>query len=260
MFTIRKEFFTKKRAENNQRSRWRHQFSVSKESFLNMICKKNVCLVVCLVFAGFLAASAQSGIIPARKDGKPDNSPYRQMMAKIKAGDTTVDFVKFRAAYLDWTLDECNVSDAPNRDKMVEAFETKDYKAAIPKALAVLEYEYANRGLHAALAIAYKETGDAEKEKFHSEIAKKLFDGLLKSGDGLTPKTAYRVHSIREEYQVMSALGYKVASQSLVFDKEYGVFDVLAGKNEAGKDGSFYFNITDVWVGSTSSRPCKQAK
>jgi len=225
-----------------------------------MFCKKHVCLTVCLVLLAGVAAWAQSGAVPARKDGKPDNSLYRQMVAKIKAGDSTVDFVQFRAAYLDWILDECNVSDAPDRDKMVEAFEAKDYKAAIPKALAVLEYEYANRGLHSAISIAYRETGDAEKEKFHSEIAKKLFDGLLKSGDGLTPKTAYRVHSIREEYQVMGALGYKVASQSLVFDKEYGTFDVLSGKNDAGKSGSFYFNITDVWVGSTSSRPCKQVK
>src|SRR5690606_36194910 len=116
-----------------------------------MFCKKHVCLTVCLVLLAGVAAWAQSGTVPARKDGKPDTSLYRQMVAKIKAGDSTVDFVQFRAAYLDWILDECNVSDAPDRDKMVEAFEAKDYKAAIPKALAVLEYEYAIRGLHSAI-------------------------------------------------------------------------------------------------------------
>ncbi|KXK00025.1 MAG: hypothetical protein UZ17_ACD001002299 [Acidobacteria bacterium OLB17] len=198
--------------------------------------------------------------VPPRLDGKPDNSPYREMVAKIKAGDAKVDFSKFRRAYLDWVLDECNQSDAPDRKKMVDAFEAKDHKAAIPLALVVLEYEYANRGLHLALADAYEKTGDKEKAAFHNDIAKRLRDGLLNSGDGKAPATAYQVLSIREEYQVMAALGYKVSSQSLVMDKQYGIFDVLAGTNAEGKTGSFYFNITDVWVGSTSSKPCTAAK
>lgn len=211
-----------------------------------------------LLFA--LTLFSQSKPDFTRLDGKSDESAYRQMVEKIKGGDDTVDFVKFRAAYLEWSLDECNVTESPDRDAFVAAYEAKEYEKALAKVDSVLDYEYANYNLHRAVANAYTTLGNAERAAFHTKIADKLIDGLMASGDGKSAKTGYRVHSIREEYFVMRKLGYAVSSQALSMDKEYGVFDILTGKDSSGKTGSFYFNITDVWVGSTSSKPCAAKK
>lgn len=184
-------------------------------------------------------------------------SDYVQMVEKAKKGDSTVDYVKFRAAYLDWVNDECNKTEAPNRDKMVEAFEKKDWAKAAELGEIVLDYEFVSRGLQLAVAEAYKQLKNAEKEKFHTEIAQKLLKAMLDSGDGKTAKTAYKVHSIREEYVIMRELGYQVGMQALVFDKEYGAFDILSGTNAEGKKGEFYFDINSFFGGG-KSKPCKK--
>jgi len=217
-------------------------------------------LALAAMFLCFVSAAFSQSKPFVRLDGKPDDSTYKQMVEQLKAGDATVDFVKFRDAYLEWILDECNVSDAPDRDAMLKAFQDKDYKRAVVIADKVLDYEYVNRSLHRAVANAYKELGNAEKAKFHNDVADLLMKALMNSGDGQSTKTAYRVHSIREEYIVMEELGYKVSIQSLVSDKDYGIFDVLEGTAKDGKTGRFYFKITDIWVGSTSSKPCKAKK
>src|SRR5262245_44981762 len=99
---------------------------------------------------------------------KNDASEYRLLTEKVKGGDLTVDFVKLRAAYLDWVNDECNETDAPNRDQMVKAFEGKNWANAAQLGEAVLDYEFVNRGLHLAVANAYKEVKNPDKEKFHT--------------------------------------------------------------------------------------------
>lgn len=199
------------------------------------------------------------GQVPDRRDGKPDNSDYQKMVTRLKAGEKDVDMVRFRAAYLEWVNDECNISDAPDREAMVKAFEAKDHAKAVKLAQKVLDYEYANRGLHLAVANSYKELGNTEKAKFHADLGAALWKALMDSGDGKSAKTAYRVHSIREEYMVMRELGYQVSQQALV--QEGGrAFDVLSGKNADGKAVSVYFDINDWWIGSTSSKPCSVKK
>ena len=207
-----------------------------------------------LILVSAVVSFAQA---PMRLDGAADTSEYRKLVDKVKSGDLTIDFVKLRDAYLDWTLDECNVSDAPNRDDMVKAFDAKDFAKAASLTQAVLDYEYANRGLHLAVSNAYKEVGNIEKSKFHSDVASLLMKAMLASGDGKTPKSAFRVLSIREEYVIMREMGYQVSMQALAFDKELGAFDILSGKTADGKTGSFYFAIDKGWVGSTASKPCK---
>lgn len=188
-------------------------------------------------------------------------SDYITLRDKIRGGDVTVDFVKFRHSYMDWLKDPCNKNtEAPDREKMVEAFDNKKWAEAAERGSKVLDYEYGNRGLHNAVAEAYEKSGDTKKSEFHKTVAKKIFEALLKSGDGESPKTAYRVMSIREEYVIMSELGYKVSMQALVSDKEYGMFDVLTGKNEEGKTAEKYFNIDFFFGFGMLDKPCEKDK
>jgi len=186
-----------------------------------------------------------------------EKQEYLLLVEKAKRGDQTIDFGRLRTSYLDWVNNKCNQTDPPNRDEMVKAFEKKDWQKAVQLGEKVLDYEFTNRGLHLAMANAYKELQNSEKEQYHTEIAQKLLKALLDSGDGKTPKTAYKVHSIREEYIVMRELGYRVSSQALAMDKDYGSFDILTGENAEKKTASFYFSINSFFGGG-NAKPCPE--
>jgi Domain of unknown function (DUF4919) len=140
---------------------------------------------------------------------------------------------------------------------MVAAFNARNWAKAVELATAVLDNQFVNRDLHLATASAYKELGDSDKEEFHTSVAQKLLDALLKSGDGKTPKTAFRVYSIREEYLAMAALGYEVSRQALVSEPSVGLFDLLTGEDADKKTASLYFDINGS-LGGRASVPCSK--
>ena len=193
---------------------------------------------------------------PAETTPQEQASEYRMLVEQVKKGDLGVDFIKLRAAFFDWANDACNQPNAPNRDAMVQAFEAKDWGTAVELAEIVLGYEFVNRGLHKATANAYKELQRLENERFHTEIVQKLFKALLSSGDGKTPETAFRVYSVREEYDVMRELGYEVSGQALVVGP-YGKMDALTGVNADKKTASFYFDFNGS-LGSRKSKTCSR--
>ncbi len=102
--------------------------------------------------------------------------------------------------------------------------------------------------MFAALAMHTENTQDkAELEglaKKHKALAEGLLQPILKSGDGKTPETAYRVISIPEEYMTLSYLGYYVTSQiALNVDNKF--YDVMVVKNQSGEEQRFYFDVSE---------------
>lgn len=206
-----------------------------------MLIKKNYISLILVIFAASFYAQAQNQKANTIKDLETE---YKQLVEKAKKNSTDVDFVRFRAVYFELIVNESKVLEAPNREAMVEAFEKQDFKKGVELAEVVLDYEFGNRGLHLAVEDAYRKIGDTEKADFHRDIAKKIMDGILKSADGKTQKTAYKVLSIREEYIIMRELGYEVEMQALLSGEDGQMFDLLSGKDKkTGKAVNIYFNI-----------------
>lgn len=169
---------------------------------------------------------------------------YQAMVQKVKAGDSTVNFVELIAAASDWDLSTKNLIKPPDRDAMVQAFKTKDYKKATELAEQVLDYEFTNRGLHRATENAYIHLGDKARAEFHHNVAEKLLSAMLSTGDGQSPQTAYCVQSIREEYVIMDYFGYSVSSQAYLASGE-STYDMLSGVDRKSKKPvSLYFDIS----------------
>jgi hypothetical protein len=71
---------------------------------------------------------------------------------------------------------------------------------------------------------------------------------VMKTGDGKSAETAYKVKSIGEEYQVVAALGYpRPEMQSLVFakDKPYDVLTTTDPKT--GEKVQIWFDISSFF-------------
>jgi len=167
---------------------------------------------------------------------------YKDYVSRIKAGDATVNFGAVRKAYVEWVVTNRSAADAPKRDEMVSAFETKNYAKAAELGEAVMEYEIVNAGLARAVSNAFQQVKNEAKSKFYSELARNAEHGLFLSGDGKTEGSAYYVLNISEEYKVMRGLGYTVSMQSLA-SKDGHSFDILDGKDDAGRSVTMYFNI-----------------
>jgi len=70
---------------------------------------------------------------------------------------------------------------------------------------------------------------------------------ILSRGDGTSEETAYKVGSVHDEYEVLSALGLTSEQQSLVIKKK--PYDVLRAKDP--KTGA----VRDIWFDISSFYP-----
>ena len=72
---------------------------------------------------------------------------------------------------------------------------------------------------------------------------------ILSRGDGTSDQSAYKVKSVREEYQILAALGLTAGKQSLVIRKKpYDVIEASDPRTGATREvwfdiGSFYPEI-----------------
>jgi Domain of unknown function (DUF4919) len=207
-------------------------------------------LAALMLVASLITASAQTPKQPSNQPTEQAPHQYVQLVERAKKGDSTVSFKELRRVFGDWQCQKH--SDAPDRQAMVDAFEKKDYAKAVELVEGVLDYEYVHRGMHLAAEDAYRHLGNTTKADEHKAVAEKLLDALLTSGDGKSAKTAFFVLSIREEYFIMSQLGYKPSSQALVSEGDR-MFDVLSGTDsKTGNQVSLYFDITNFFGGCDS--------
>src|ERR1700682_2163868 len=105
-----------------------------------------VLALFCALFC-YLAVSAQTVEKPQGKgaDKQPvaqDDSPYYQLVERVKSGDMTVDFVQLRDSFAEWRCNDNVKTAAPDRDAMVTAFEEKNYAKAAALVEVVLDYEF----------------------------------------------------------------------------------------------------------------------
>ena len=197
-----------------------------------------VLLAAGVIFTGCIASFAQtpsaSGAVVSR---------YEAMLARLKSGDTKIDYGALRLAYSE-TKDALPAgADHGVRQAMTTALLNKKYPDFFKMADEILKTTYLSPETHAALSTAYRETGDVQKAEFHKAVYLGLINSILATGDGKTTETAYTVITIEEEYTVMRALGYSVWNEVMGVKGGHN-FNLLSGTNETTHETVImYFNI-----------------
>ena len=168
---------------------------------------------------------------------------YAAMAARVKGGDVAIDYRALRDAYA------ASPSYAPYggdfddaRLEMRKAFNAQDCKKALTNAEKVLKLLYIDIMSHLLSGRCYERAGDQAKADFHRKVARGLLDSIMASGDGKTTQTAFVVVRIDEEYDVLSALRFKLTTQSL--DSADGhAFDRMEVTSASGEKSTLYFQI-----------------
>lgn len=193
--------------------------------------------MVRVIFA-LLLVVAPFGLISASA-----NESYEAMVARAKGGDVTIDFTALRDAYAASAhyQPEGGDYDQP-RSAMIDAFNAKDCAKALAAADKVLDSIFIDISAHIVSGRCFEVGGDAPKAEFHRAIARGLVQSILASGDGKTPKTAYVVVAVSEEYDVLTALGLKLGVQSLVQDDGHS-YDKMDATSVSGAPVTLFFQI-----------------
>ncbi|MGA2572391.1 MAG: DUF4919 domain-containing protein [Terracidiphilus sp.] len=181
-------------------------------------------------------------VLPAIAAAEDRGSEYTGLLAKLKAGDTSVDYGRLRLSYMDSAERKHAKDTSKQEDAMLQALNAKQYAEALKNAEDVLANEYVNIDAHFVAYVANRELGAADKADFHRAVFRGLIDSIVHSGDGKAPESAWVVITVHEEYVVLRALGFQPSGQSLLSQGGHS-YDVMKVKDDDGAEHTFYFNV-----------------
>jgi len=205
----------------------------------------------CILLLG-IAAVVGSGIaFGAQASGKA-KSPYALALEEAKKDPARADYGKLRELFTEDSgyLPYVHLTPAyrEHHPALFAALESKDFKAAIKHAEAILEVNYLDTEAHFFSSQAYEALGNKKLSEYHRQFCDGIMDSILSSGDGSSPQTAIRVITLTEEWAVLSLLGYPPGGTHATKVHDGVKYDVLTGTHvETGKEASLYFRPVDAF-------------
>jgi len=180
---------------------------------------------------------------------------YDNYVAKLKSGDTNIDYMDFRIAYTKTSnYNPYGVFGSDEKKKKsLEYFEKKKFKKAVKTLEPVLDSDYTDIMAHFFLSLFYEELKNTDKANFHLSISRGLMRSIVESGSGKSAKEAMTVISVREEYVTLQGMGFSVKSQALVEDNGSAYDAMTVVDDETGEEKVFYFNV-DIPFNSLSDK------
>lgn len=176
---------------------------------------------------------------------------YEDLVAKLKGGDTNIDFTALRTAFTETKEYSYSGPEKSERDKFFQPFNDKKYKEALKQAEKYLEKNYVDANAHFVAYNSAKELKDDKKAEFYKAVLLGLLNSIKNGNDGLSEKTPFSVITIDEEYTLIRFLGYQRGSQSLQHSGGH-TFDVLTVTDpKTNEKVKLYFNIDVVWAAET---------
>jgi hypothetical protein len=176
---------------------------------------------------------------------------YAELLAKAKAQDPALDFGQLRLAFTKTESYNPYQFDEEARDAAMKAINEKDYAKAAQLADKLLTDNYLDLDGHLIALDAARNLKDTGSEKQHEYMLDGLIKAIATSGDGKSPKTAWQVIFVREEYIFCKIAGADVVSQSLVTEDGHNVDALTVRRKGETEKHTLYFNvdIPFTWMG-----------
>jgi hypothetical protein len=182
---------------------------------------------------------------------------YAALVTAAKDGDPGVDFTVMRQTY----------TQTPDYDPLGKktdglmhdgqaAYVAKDCKTALAKFKMAIAFNFTLSDAHALSADCLEQQGDKKNMAREEAIAQGLFNSIVSSGDGKTPKTAFWVVSRHEEEVVFAVAGLDGKGQDTL-KTDHGLVDkFLVTDAKTGKNAPMYFNVSAMAAsGAITAKP-----
>lgn len=169
---------------------------------------------------------------------------YNDYLKELTSGNTNINYFGLRMAYT--KTDKYYPYGFTITDKIQDEAQTLfnggNTDGALRKVAEILDGDYTDLMAHFNTSIYYDKLGDSGKSAFHKKIFQELIGSILSSGTGGTANEAMTVITVREEYIVLSYLGYQVMNQALI-EHNGSSIDKLSAVDKNGVKKDFYFNV-----------------
>ena len=182
---------------------------------------------------------------------------YQDLLAQAKSNSATADLRALREAYAESA--QYNPYDGKEgglRNAMVAAFGQQDCDAAMKNAQAILDNNYVDIDSHIVMERCYRRLHKQLEATHHGLMARGLIRAVMATGDGKSPKTAFVVISIAEEYVVLGVLGLMKMRQA-ISQADGHRYDLMTARNKSGATENIYFQIDrlfDWWTKNNQKR------
>ena len=208
---------------------------------------KFLMLALCFLTLTFSVAAQNN----TTGDKAKAQSTYNDLLAKLKGGDTKIDYKALRTSFAE--INEYNYDgiSKEEREKMFKPFNEKNYKDALKEINKIAEKNYVDANVHYVAYQANKELKDDKNAEFHKAVLIGLLSSIQNGNDGKTAKTAFLPINISEEYNLINFLGLKFESQGTTVEDGHH-FDAMSVVNPKTNDKTkLYFNIDKIWEAET---------
>jgi hypothetical protein len=210
-------------------------------------------------FFAALAAAIALFALAALPSGAAASS-YEELLAQAKSNSATVDLRALREAYAESA--QYNPYDSKEgglRSSMVDAFNRHDCNNAMKYAQAILDSNYVDIDSHTAMERCYRSLDKPLQSRHHGLIARGLLAAVMATGDGKSPKTAFVVISIAEEYAVLGRLGLRKTRQAIKKAEDHR-YDLMTVTNKSGGTENVFFQIDRLysWWMKNNQKPQAQ--
>ncbi len=170
-----------------------------------------------------------------------DEEDYYSFLDSIKNGKSK-DFFTLRMAYTKTKIYDPYDSKIDGLRKEIKLhIKEKNFNKALEIAERILEKRYIDIKTHLYCSEIYKQLDDSTKLSYHNDIYNGLLNSIYFSGDGKSPKTAFIVIEISEEYDLLNWLNLTQSEQYLTIKDGYS-FDIIKAFNK-NRETELFFNI-----------------
>ena len=168
---------------------------------------------------------------------------YYSLLEELSGKGGRIDYTELRLAYTETPMyDPYGVDE--NKEKMQEYHRLGELSKAVQYANEVLKKNFVDIDAHLNLTMIYDKLGETKKKEYHQYVFSSLIHLIKNSGDGESRETAYKVISVREEYNFLDAMGLKASSQGYL-ENEGRYYDrIEAVDRRSGEEKTVYFDVT----------------
>jgi hypothetical protein len=193
------------------------------------------------------APAPRPALRPPARPAAEDIAYYRQasqlLVANNLAAAKAIDFARFRRGSM-----LLSHGGGPTAEgELRPAVESGDLAAIRKAATAILAEDAAHLQAHIILWNLDRDAGHQADADLHDAFIAGMFQSILASGDGRGCGTAFVVYFIREEYDLVRAMGGQSQGQSLHHQGPRS-FDILHVKTKSGAERDVYFDITEPFA------------
>ena len=207
----------------------------------------SVALVVTLgqaAFADEVTANGGSTSTPPSAKAPVGKDEFTRLIAKVRSGDTNVDYQELRAAY---AASPGYDPEATKLQAMIgmmdDAANSGNCDGGLALSKKISDIDYVNIDSHLVAAFCYRQRKDIKRADFHHAIATGLIHSIVSSGDGTSPASAYVIVSMDEEYAMLLVMGLEVQRQALVNSNGHS-YDRLESTTREGHPIVVYFDVS----------------